>query len=77
MTHSERGATRSPLTGVPEVTESLDRLVRLALVGGTAVACAVFAAVDLEVSVRVVRGDGLRAAAGDVVPEASGREGVF
>lgn len=98
MTHRESGAIRSPLTGVPEATESLDQLVRLALaedvgpgdwttawtvdpetvgcahalakhelvVGGTAVACAVFAAVDPRLSVRVVRGDGLRAAAGDV-----------
>ena len=45
------------------------------VVGGTAVACAVFAAVDPELAVRVVRGDGIRVAAGDVVLEASGREG--
>lgn len=107
MTRSESGVTGSPLTGVPEADESLDRLVRLALaedvgpgdwttvwtvdpetvgcahalakhdliVGGTTAACAVFAAVDPELVVRVVRGDGLRAAAGDVVLEASGREG--
>ena len=45
------------------------------IVGGTAAACAVFAVVDPELAVRVVQGDGLRAAAGDVVLEVSGREG--
>ena len=44
------------------------------VVGGTTAACGVFAAVDPEVAVGVVRGDGLRATAGDVVLEVSGRE---